>query len=110
MREDKIISRELQLIYGIGDNGVKRILGEMGLNGNKRINRMKKEDIRRVNEIIKEGYKVEGEKRKEERDNISRLKEMRHYKGERHKKGLPVNGQRTHSNGKTRKRESRVCK
>ena len=101
--EDKRVEISLTYIFGIGRSVSNEILKKTGINPNIRVKDMKGQDLNRIRSIIESEYKVEGEKRQEVFQNIRRLKEIKCYRGIRHKRGLPVRGQRTRSNAHTRK-------
>ena len=79
------------------------ILGEAGIDPDKRANELPETDIAKINQIIDNGFVVEGALRRQVQQNISRLREIRSYRGDRHRSGLPVRGQRTRCNARTRK-------
>lgn len=93
----------LTAIYGIGRSRSERILHEAGINPNTKIKDLTEDEINRLRHIIEENYKIEGDLRQEVKSNISRLISISCYRGIRHKKGLPVRGQRTRCNARTRK-------
>ncbi len=93
----------LTAIYGIGRSRSERILHEAGINPNTKIKDLTEDEINRLRHIIEENYKIEGDLRQEIKSNISRLISISCYRGIRHKKGLPVRGQRTRCNARTRK-------
>lgn len=93
----------LTYIYGIGKSTAQKIVEESGIDFNKRVNALTDEEIARLRGIIERGYKIEGELRTEVSMNIKRLVDIGCYRGLRHKKGLPVRGQRTRTNARTRK-------
>ncbi len=99
-------------IYGIGSTRAEEILKEAGINRDKRVKDLTEEEVSRISKHINEHYKVEGELRQETDRSIKRLIEIGSYRGYRHKQGLPVRGQKTHSNARTRKgpRPSRIKK
>jgi small subunit ribosomal protein S13 len=101
--DDKRIEFGLTLIYGIGWTRAKNILKSVNINGNKKIGQLSEEELRRITDFIEKNYKVEGELREEINENIKRLKEINSYRGLRHIKGLPVRGQRTRSNARTKR-------
>lgn len=101
--EEKRAEISLTYIYGIGRSVSNEILKKAGVNPDIRIKDLKSDDLNRVRSLIESEYKVEGEKRQEVFQNIRRLKEIKCYRGIRHKKGLPGRGQRTRSNAHTRK-------
>jgi small subunit ribosomal protein S13 len=93
----------LTYIYGIGPTLSRRIVGEVGLDPMTRVHRLTDLEVARIREVIQTGYRVEGELRKEIAMNIKRLIDLGTYRGLRHRRGLPVRGQRTHTNARTRK-------
>ncbi len=93
----------LTRIFGIGRSLSKKILAETGVNPNVRVRDLTDEDIVKIRGVIERDYKVEGELRKEIAMNIKRLMDIGCYRGLRHKMGLPVRGQRTRTNARTRK-------
>jgi len=96
----------LTYIYGIGRNNVMQILKKTDVDGAKRVNLLTPDEQKRIQNFL-EGYKLEGDLRAEVLENIKRLKEIGTYRGARHSKNLPVRGQRTRSNART-KRGKRV--
>lgn len=100
---DKRIEIALTYIYGIGRPTSKRILAEAGIDPNKRTNAIVDEEIAKIREILEQHYKVEGDLRKETSINIKRLMDIGCFRGLRHRRGLPVRGQRTRTNSRTRK-------
>ncbi|MBI5672396.1 MAG: 30S ribosomal protein S13 [Nitrospirae bacterium] len=93
----------LSYIYGIGRMSARKILNEAGIDGAVRINDLSEDKIVKLREIIERDYRVEGDLRKEVSLNIKRLIDTGTYRGLRHRKGLPVRGQRTKTNARTRK-------
>jgi small subunit ribosomal protein S13 len=93
----------LTYIYGIGDSSAEKILKEAGIDPNKKIQNLTDEEISRIRTIITTNYKTEGSLRGETQMNIKRLMDISCYRGIRHRKGLPVRGQRTRTNSRTRK-------
>jgi small subunit ribosomal protein S13 len=93
----------LTYIYGIGRARAQSILYRAGVDFNKKIGDLTEDEITRIRQIIEEEGAVEGDLRKEISMNIKRLIEMGSYRGLRHRRGLPVRGQRTHTNARTRK-------
>jgi len=100
---DKRIEIGLTYIYGIGDSSAKAILAETGVDGDTRVHSLSDDDINRLRRVIETHYKVEGALRTETSMNIKRLMDIGCYRGLRHRRGLPVRGQRTHTNARTRK-------
>ncbi len=93
----------LTYIYGIGRPMSKKILAEASIDLNKRTDTLTEAEVAKVREIIDRTLRVEGDLRREVSLNIKRLVDLGCYRGVRHRKGLPVRGQRTHSNARTRK-------
>jgi len=100
---EKRIEIALTYIYGIGRTLSNRILSEAGISPDKRTNALTDEEIAKIRDIIERSYKVEGDLRKEVSINIKRLMDIGCYRGLRHRRGLPVRGQRTRTNSRTRK-------
>ena len=90
-------------IYGIGRPTANHILRTANVDPNKRVKGWSEEEVSRVREIIEREFKVEGDLRREVSMNVKRLMDIGAYRGIRHRKGLPVRGQRTHTNARTRK-------
>ena len=90
-------------IYGVGKKFSNDICTKLSISKNKRVNSLTEDEISKIREFIDKNYKVEGDLRREVSLNIKRLVDLATYKGSRHKKKLPVRGQRTHSNARTRK-------
>ena len=93
----------LTYIYGIGKAKSKEILDKANVSPDKRTDALEENEIRRIRDVIDAGYKVEGDLRRDVSMNIKRLMDLGCYRGLRHRKGLPVRGQRTHTNSRTRK-------
>ena len=100
---DKRVEIALTYIYGIGRSTSQDILEETGVNPDARTHELSDEDLNKLRRVIENRYKVEGALRTEENMNIKRLMDIGCYRGIRHKKGLPVRGQRTRTNARTRK-------
>ena len=100
---NKRIEYALSYIYGIGLTSSQTILSEAKVNFDTRAKDLTEEEISRIKDIIDKKYKVEGELRSEVTASIKRLMDIGSYKGLRHRRGLPVNGQRTKTNARTRK-------
>jgi small subunit ribosomal protein S13 len=100
---NKRVLISLRYIYGIGPQNAKVICEQLGIPEDRRVNQMTDDEIIRVRELIDREYRVEGDLRREEAMNKKRLMDMACYRGLRHRKGLPVRGQRTHTNARTRK-------
>ncbi len=93
----------LQYIYGIGNKSAHDIIEAAGIDLTTRTKDLTEEQTRKIREILETNYKVEGDLRREVTMNIKRLMDLGCYRGLRHRKGLPVRGQRTHTNARTRK-------
>ncbi|NOJ97018.1 30S ribosomal protein S13 [Corallococcus sp. CA049B] len=93
----------LQYIYGIGNKTAHDIIEAAGIDLTTRTKDLTEDQARKIREIIEANYKVEGDLRREVTMNIKRLMDLGCYRGLRHRKGLPVRGQRTHTNARTRK-------
>ena len=104
--DEKRIDIALTYIYGVGRSNVKQILEKAKITPEKRLKTLTEEELGRIQKVI-EGYKIEGDLRAEIAGNVKRLKEVGTYRGTRHAKSLPVHGQRTRSNART-KRGKRV--
>ena len=100
---DKRVEIALTYIYGIGLKSSQDILAEVGVDPSTRVNELTDAQIKGLSEEIIKTYKVEGDLRREVQMNIKRLVEIGCYRGIRHKRGLPVHGQRTRTNARTRK-------
>lgn len=100
---DKRVEVALTYIYGIGLSSSKKILEEAEVNPDTRVKDLAEREITRLRDIIEKGHKVEGDLRREVAMNIKRLIEIGSYRGLRHRRGLPVRGQRTRTNARTRK-------
>lgn len=98
----------LTYIYGIGRSSAEKILADAGVDENIRVKDLSDEDIRKIRTIIQNEYKVEGALKAEINMNIKRLMDINCYRGIRHYRGLPVRGQRTKTNARTRKGRKRV--
>lgn len=101
--KNKRIEIALTYIYGIGRSTARKILEEAGISPDVRTDDLTDEQIATLRRIIDTNYKVEGELRAQVAMNIKRLMDLGCYRGLRHRRGLPVRGQRTHSNARTRK-------
>ena len=100
---EKRVEIGLTYIYGIGRTKSNEILKEAGINPDTRVKDLTEDEVIKIREIIDKGYKVEGDLRRDTALNIKRLMEIRCYRGIRHRKNLPVRGQRTKTNARTRK-------
>ena len=100
---DKRIEVGLTYIYGIGLTTSKKILAETGINPDMRVNDLTEDELSKLRDYIQEHLTTEGDLHREVSQNIKRLMEIGCYRGLRHRRGLPVRGQRTHTNARTRK-------
>ena len=105
---EKRIEIGLTYIYGIGKTSAARILQEANVNPDTRVRDLTDDEVRRLSEVINETQTVEGDLRREVAMNIKRLQEIGCYRGIRHRKGLPVRGQKTKTNARTRKGPKRT--
>ena len=103
---NKIVQIGLTYIYGIGDKFSKQICKSLDISKSKRVNELTDEQILKIREYIDQNFTVEGDLRRETSLNIKRLIDLASYRGSRHKKKLPVRGQRTRCNARTRKGKS----
>jgi small subunit ribosomal protein S13 len=101
--KNKNIEIALTYIYGIGRSSSRKILSQLGIYPLKNSDRMDEQEVARIREVIESSYKVEGDLRREISMSIKRLRDLGAYRGIRHRKSLPVRGQRTHTNARTRK-------
>jgi len=101
--KDKRVEISLQYIYGIGPASSHRILSSSGVNPDTKVKDLSEQEVSRIREVIDKEYKVEGGLRKEVNLNIKRLIEIGSYRGLRHRRGLPVRGQRTRTNARTKR-------
>jgi len=100
---NKRVEIALTYIYGIGRTKAKEICERLGLPPERRVHELSDAEVIRIRELIDSDYQVEGDLRREVAMNIKRLMDLATYRGLRHRKGLPVRGQRTHTNARTRK-------
>lgn len=100
---DKRIEIALTYIFGIGLTLARQIVATTGINPDTRVRDLTEEEVAKIRETIDKEYKVEGDLRREESLNIKRLIEIGSYRGKRHRAGLPLRGQRTKTNARTRK-------
>ncbi|AFM27875.1 30S ribosomal protein S13 [Desulfomonile tiedjei] len=101
--KNKRLEVALTYIYGIGRATARQILEETGLDPNMKSDALSEVDVAKIRETLDRSYKVEGDLRREVSMNIKRLMDLGCYRGLRHRRGLPVRGQRTHTNARTRK-------
>jgi len=105
---NKQVGISLTYIFGIGRTKAREILDKAGVPVDRRVNEMSDAEVAKVREIIDHNYLVEGDLRRETAMNIKRLMDLGLYRGVRHRRGLPVRGQRTHTNARTRKGPARA--
>ena len=101
--KNKNIETALTYIYGIGKSSSRKIIGQLGIDPYRKSDLLDEQEIARIREVIESNYKVEGDLRREVSMSIKRLRDLGAYRGFRHRKSLPVRGQRTHTNARTRK-------
>ncbi|HMA95245.1 MAG TPA: 30S ribosomal protein S13 [Polyangiaceae bacterium] len=99
----KAVGFALPYIYGIGRKNAMEICSKAGVPADRKVDELTEAEVKALRDTIEGGYKVEGDLRREIQQNIKRLMDLGCYRGLRHRKGLPVNGQRTHTNARTRK-------
>ncbi len=100
---DKRIEVALTYIFGVGPTTSRRILDRVSINPDTRVHSLTEQEISRLRDVLEREYRVEGDLRREVTTNIKRLIEIGSYRGLRHRRGLPVRGQRTSTNARTRK-------
>lgn len=105
---DKRVEIALTYIYGVGLSRSQEILQKSGVNPDTRVRDLTEDEVGRLREVIDKDYHVEGDLRREVNSNIKRLIEIGSYRGLRHRRGLPLRGQRTKTNARTRKGKSRT--
>lgn len=98
----------LQYIYGIGEKRANDIVGTLKIPAERRVNQLTDQEVLQIRELIDREFRVEGDLRTEIRNNIKRLTDLGCYRGLRHRRNLPVHGQRTHTNARTRKGKGRA--
>jgi small subunit ribosomal protein S13 len=101
--KDKRAEIGLTYIYGIGRSSANKILEKANINKDAKVHQLTEAEVARLRDILEQDYKVEGDLRREVATNIKRLMDIGCYRGLRHRKSLPVRGQRTHTNARTRK-------
>jgi small subunit ribosomal protein S13 len=101
--DNKRLEISLTYIYGVGRHLANEIIAKLGLDRNMRANKLTQDDIARINGLLQAEYVVEGDLRRQVQNNIKRLISIHSYRGMRHRVGLPVRGQRTRTNSRTRK-------
>ena len=104
---EKRVEIGLTYIYGIGRTTASKVCEKAGVNLATRVRDLTEDEVTKLRDAIDESYTVEGDLRREVKQNIARLMEIGCYRGLRHRKGLPVRGQRTHTNARTRKGKKR---
>ena len=102
----KRIEVALTYVFGIGTTRAKKICKDASLEPNKRVNNLTEDELTKIRDIVEKNYTVEGDLRREISVNLKRLIDLGCYRGLRHRKGLPVRGQRTNTNARTRKGKS----
>jgi small subunit ribosomal protein S13 len=100
---NKRVAIALQYIHGIGPQKANEIMGKVGIPDERRVSQLTDQEVLQIREVIDRDYLVEGDLRREVAMNIKRLMDLGCYRGLRHRRGLPVRGQRTHTNARTRK-------
>jgi small subunit ribosomal protein S13 len=100
---NKRVVISLRYIYGIGPTNAVQICERLGIAADRRVNQLSDDEVLRIRELIDREFRVEGDLRREVSMNIKRLMDLGCYRGLRHRRGLPVRGQRTHTNARTRK-------
>ncbi len=100
---NKRVVISLRYIYGIGPTNAQQICTRLGIAAERRVNQLSDDEVLRIRELIDREFRVEGDLRREVSMNIKRLMDLGCYRGLRHRRGLPVRGQRTHTNARTRK-------
>jgi small subunit ribosomal protein S13 len=99
----KMVKVGLTYIYGIGSSRARALLGKARVDGDRRVRDLSEDEVARIQRIVQEEGMVEGDLRKKTQMDIKRLIEIGSYRGSRHRRNLPVRGQRTHTNARTRK-------
>ena len=105
---NKALKIALRSIYGVGPKVAEEVLEKTGIELNKNSNDITEQEVQLIRKTLEDSYNVEGDLRREVGLNIKRLKDMGSYRGLRHRRGLPVRGQRTHTNARTRKGKKRT--
>ncbi len=104
----KRVETSLAYLYGVGPSNVHTILRQASVKGNPRVKDMSEDEIERIRQVVDKNVRVEGDLRQEVTGNIKRLKEIGSFRGSRHAKNLPVRGQRTKTNSRTKRGNKRV--
>ena len=105
---NKRVEVGLTYIYGVGEGTSRKVLQDLGIDPNTYVKNLTDDEIRKLRDAIDNGPAVEGDLRRERSQNVKRLMEIGAYRGLRHRRGLPVNGQRTKTNARTRKGPKRL--
>ena len=105
---NKRVHVALTYIHGIGDHQAVKICGTVGIEESRRVNQLTEQEVISIREAIDQNHMVEGDLRREVSLNIKRLMDLGCYRGLRHRRNLPVRGQRTHTNARTRKGKARA--
>ena len=105
---DKTVNVSLTYVYGIGDTASEKILDEVGIDPTTRVRDLTEAEVSRLREVIERDHLVEGDLRREVQMNIKRLMDIGCYRGLRHRRGMPVRGQRTRTNARTRRGPKRT--
>lgn len=105
---DKAVLYAIPLIYGIGKNNAHAVIEKAGIDPRKKVKELSETEVAKLREVIDADYQVEGDLKREVNGNIRRLIEIGSYRGLRHRRGLPVHGQRTRSNARTRKGKAKT--
>jgi len=106
---NKRVEVALTSIYGVGPTRAQRLIERVGIDPSTRVHELTDEQANQLTALIQNEYRVEGELRREVAGNVKRLMEINCYRGQRHKRSLPVRGQRTHTNARTRKGPRRTA-
>jgi small subunit ribosomal protein S13 len=105
---NKRVEIGLTYIYGIGRSSSNKLLAEVGIEPDRKVRDLTEEEVVKLRDLIDSGYMVEGDLRRDRSQNIKRLQEIGCYRGLRHRRGLPVHGQNTKTNARTRKGPKRM--
>ncbi len=106
---NKRIEIALTYIYGLGRHAAQVVLNQAGISFDKKSDDLDENDVRKIRDAIEQNYRVEGDLRRDTQLSIKRLVDLGAYRGMRHRRGLPVRGQRTHTNARTRKGPRRMA-
>lgn len=106
--DNKRIEVSLRSVYGIGPTLAKKVIDAAGIEGNPKVKDLAAEDLTRIREVVDRDQKVEGDLRREVNQNIRRLIDIGSYRGTRHRRGLPLRGQRTRTNARTKRGQKRT--